>query len=475
MCARSYDLDCAAMSDKRFILMTKPNKQNWKCRNCISKKKKKENAESKKQTTSTPKAIMKQQNLSEIRTNVETSLNDSQTFVTVRKPLHFAYEDPTSLDGESLLNTNTSILRRSLPDLSTRDNEDIDELKNSISDLKIQLAAAHNEIENLMLEKNALEKKINGQEAKINHLLKICSISISKEAVEKVDSNNTEDHITFTESKNPWHSENIIHDSVPEEHSNAPINSTNSDTLENRSHISAATNNTIKIIGSQQCSGMAAYLKRSRENTVYEDYIVTATIKPDAPVEEILRDCHKDLKPSDVIVLGIGENDYNPLKFVSELYTVMQHLKNHVVFILEVQQNPYLNKYKLNHKLRWLSTQFQHCHFIENCSSFYNKCYKINNILDSNYYEKHFLDPKSWKARLHNVTTKVQEQRKRSGLNSERGKIPYYFKPKQDKCVDELPQSIKLIKPKQKNILDYFKVKEKTQTDTNPDTSLFRT
>lgn len=76
--------------------------------------------------------------------------------------------DMSFLSGESRV--------RSLPDLSNIQlNEDITELQQTIADLRTQLESAHNEIENLILEKNKLAAKLTEKEHKVTQLIRICS------------------------------------------------------------------------------------------------------------------------------------------------------------------------------------------------------------------------------------------------------------------------------------------------------------
>ncbi|CAG4975697.1 unnamed protein product [Parnassius apollo] len=66
---------------------------------------------------------------------------------------------------------------------------------------------------------------------------------------------------------------------------------TSRDKTENNKKNNAFTKQNIFIMGTQQCIGLAAELTKSRMNSRYEDYQVTAFIKPFASTEEVLKIC----------------------------------------------------------------------------------------------------------------------------------------------------------------------------------------
>lgn len=91
-------------------------------------------------------------------------------FRTKRSPKHI-FCRPLSCD-DSL--SSTENLTQSLPDCSTIYTEEVLDLKNMVQNLQQQLQSAHNEIDNLSIEKSELQRKIHNLELKVKELTIIC-------------------------------------------------------------------------------------------------------------------------------------------------------------------------------------------------------------------------------------------------------------------------------------------------------------
>ncbi|CAG5036075.1 unnamed protein product [Parnassius apollo] len=106
----------------------------------------------------------------------------------------------------------------------------------------------------------------------------------------------------------------------------------------------AFTKQNIFIMGTQQCIGLAAELTKSRMNNRYEDYQVTAFIKPFASTEEVLKLCtNLKVDTHDKVILCVGENDDDPVTTIAELYAALKLLKHATVIVMNVNSSKHLN------------------------------------------------------------------------------------------------------------------------------------
>ncbi|KAJ2943418.1 hypothetical protein O0L34_g12227 [Tuta absoluta] len=190
-CLMTFDLDCANVSTKLFDLMK--NKSNWKCKHCLSEKSSSGSKLQKKTKPSVPcastpktmsisstheisstelqdenndetilpnttKEIIQNQNIEELSQNITVDK------ITLRKKrtteiLHTSLPNVTA-SSSALSDDDSSNQHRSLPDLSTLHNNEIEELRQEIASLKMKALAADNHIEELTLENISMQKKI---------------------------------------------------------------------------------------------------------------------------------------------------------------------------------------------------------------------------------------------------------------------------------------------------------------------------
>lgn len=168
-CNKHYHVDCTHISEKRFHLMTKENKEQWKCMFCCQKK-----SVDPECTPVQPKITSKIKNLPSDKLTLKITDSKADN-ITLRKkqiisqnPLLNVSSDISSLDC-SMDNT-----CRSLPDLSEVNHNEIEQLKEELESVKRELQSAHFEIENLMLENSSLKKITTEQQKKLAHLKDIC-------------------------------------------------------------------------------------------------------------------------------------------------------------------------------------------------------------------------------------------------------------------------------------------------------------
>lgn len=451
ICKKNYDIGCAQVSEKILLLMTKEKKEKWTCRPCLSKRKKLESS------SSTPLK----------KTPAEIDMTPKSDYVTTRNPRNRIYYntplttntanfDISARDTESsssLMSVNTT-LRRSLPDLSTHYNEQVDELQIKINALSAKLESANNHIDELILEKITLEKTIATKDKIISNLKKICQETTTSTPTRKIMS-----HSNFSLEESS--------DQIQDSYSNnkfeiQPKKQQNTNVV--KEETDKSNRKTIRIFGSQQIVGLAKTLLESRSNTKYEEYKIFSMTKPHASTDKILENCEEQYGPEDVFVLSVGENDTSRLKIIVNLYSILEKLKNNTVIILPTALNVHLNEALLNKEINQIADLFPNCYFIKPRYHYYSEhyyCERINYIIDCLYYEKTFLNPVTLAKRLQNQ--KIENKINKSvNVNAmpRIGTIPFYFRPKVNSYSPDSTNTSKINKniTIKKTIKDYFSV-----------------
>lgn len=329
-------------------------------------------------------------------------------------------------------NTFTSIssssptLAKSLPDLSTYDTGLISDLRSKIKELELQLASAHNEIEQLLLQKSILDQKVANLEKRINQLTVICTSTSKKRIKTNVQRPNSLRTLQFENSMNSTtlnmedevelsrkckqFEEKEIHDSTLQTNNNYKP-SENSYKI-----VNGNSKNTCWILGGQQCVGLASQLIYSRKNTKYEQYSVTSSTKPNASTEQILKES-ENLKAGnrDKIVVCIGENDTNPIIVTNELYNLLKKFKSVRVLVLSVIKSTFLNENMLNKQIKLICNQFPNSTYVD-----LSKSINIYQICDRVNYEIDCIDYKHKYLSYGKISERANQLKK--------GTIPFYFK-----------------------------------------------
>lgn len=156
------------------------------------------------------------------------------------------------------------------------------------------------------------------------------------------------------------------------------------------------TKKKIMIVGTQQCTGLAAELIKSRMDTRYEDYQVSAFIKPFAAAGEVLELCKNlEVDVHDRVIICVGENDEDPISTIAELYSVFKLQQHTTVIVLSVLKIKHINNKLLNSQLKYICNKFMQSYFVEIRNHYTNYlkniCYSVNLLIDSMYYDKTFL------------------------------------------------------------------------------------
>lgn len=214
--------------------------------------------------------------------------------------------------------------------------------------------------------------------------------------------------------------------------------------------------NRIHILGTQQCVGISSALISSRANSPFGKYKITAETKPHARSAEVLKSCNNiDLKPGDILIIGVGENDIDIKELTSLLHNVFNKFNFCDILLLNIFKNISISSNYMNNVLSNLCKQYNNCQFI-NCN-YYNLidiCRSINYVIDYNNYKNKYLDLTA----LKNIV--LRKNSRLTQVNYKRGTIPYYFPKKQSKnissCIDTTPHDTKPSESRKKTLIDYF-------------------
>lgn len=358
----------------------------------------------------------------------------------------------------SFTSTHSDYLSNSLPDLSTRFGlyDEIENLKAEIEHLKIKLQSANAEIDNLNTENLSLIQKTLDQDNIILKLKQICSHAESSKknrSVKKVYSKKfikqDKENLNISCTELGLQSENPLENPI-EICATQDISPTIKSSLVNKTQDKNETlqkplnkNPLITIIGGQQCVGLAAQLKKFRRNTMYENYRIQATTKPNATTEEILKSCDTiEDNAGNFIIISVGENDKNPYDIITSLVLTLKSVISSNVILLNVIKNKYLNEFMINNILKNISNKFKNCTFLNIPLStklsqknyLNNLCNRINLTIDTFFYYTKYL------GFYKNKKIVVNKKQISSVSMPKKGTIPYYFTVLKDKNVSQTTQ-----------------------------------
>lgn len=385
-CHKTYHQSCTKISEKLFDLIKQKKSHNWKCEMCINKLR--ETNRSKPSIPIAPKS---------------TSTPQAQDFVTHRKkdiiniPVENSFQSLSSQDSdddESSIVISTS-LNRSCPEIGINTTETIDELKWKITELQNKLQIADNEIDNLLIENGTLKKQIRYFEKKTDRLSSICQSTPRRKSNRKEQKSRNMSSLDLTsleQTNNKQDSEAVnkigeipklnISDELK---SKTPINKSLSN--ENVGPTSAPLRSTIEcnndmkrkvlIFSDQNGKG----IRNTLQNMLGKDFQVTAIIKPNVHVNQILSSCNticKDFTDADCVIVLAGANDRNPCRFQSYIYFYLSLLTNTNVLVGEIYDNTTLNVYKQNEVLRLACSQFPNTNFIPLTYDYLPQYHKLN-------------------------------------------------------------------------------------------------
>ncbi|XP_050667075.1 uncharacterized protein LOC126966853 [Leptidea sinapis] len=449
-CNNTFDLKCASITLKRYNSMSTDKRLKWKCHKCRKSStqeiKNLSNTEQLTQSISFDKTISNISNLSSKNTlTLHNQSLENITFCSSMKDLHNS--------------TFRDVSTCSLPDLGTVESSQVLDLKQDLATLSGQLESAHEEIAKLNIENTKQRKLIEENEKQIK-LLKTL-LSDGNSSINSTPLRTKTKKSKRTPSVKSSIQNNIIShkaiEQIPINLENAPAVPLNSEfnkkLAQKSTNIQRKSGRKIYIIGSQQSKNLSSALIQSRRTNPYEKYTIEAFIKPDATTGDILKSCELyDFSCNDKLILTVGENDCDPIKISSDLYTKINSLPQVHIIVTSVTFSRHLNELKLNDMLRLICNKFPNCTFLNldeniyrNNTPYYNICHKINLVIDQIDYNKRFLNfkkqrhinrstlkgtiPYYFKKVTHGVTSKNDQTLNSSQDAPKKGTIPFYFKP----------------------------------------------
>ncbi|CAK1581394.1 unnamed protein product [Parnassius mnemosyne] len=492
-CKKYFEFDCTGYSEKLYLLKDIDSRKKWMCKIC-KENSKPSNTEPSFVTTRkkpfTPE-IAKKNSPVVTQTPIQSTPKNTSCH---SEDSHVLTLQNISLDNSPSMSD--QLLSRSMY-CTVTDAIDVQELKETINGLQLELASTQEELENYILENNALRDQ-NSKLLKENNVLKtLCQSPIQDNSIIKSTKKKSKPYTQLTKvsllspPSSPTQRQSLITDDqlnlqrqitefqqklsdvqIEIETLNKHIhklklklhdtNSSRSPPCNKLTPTPAKKNDNGKrifIYGSQQCVGLSSALIRSRKNTTYEKYTITSQTKPDALTTDILKDCHNvDLTPNDKLILCIGENDYDIKILTSQLRKLLTTFKNNDILLLNVFKNKYINIYALNNSILKICNEFKRCHFVT-CTNetIFDMCNSINFLIDYIDYEKKYLDVREIKKLIGRDNNPMTQK---TGVNIyPKGTIPYYFK-RQSTFTTTTKTEVKKPKPKYL-ITDFFPIDNK--------------
>lgn len=371
-CNYDYHLDCESVSYKLFRLMK--NKCNWKCRKCTNSKihssTPKHSSASCGGETSPELVVQKP----EIHRSQTTPVEND--YVTQRKRKALIDSVTHSAVGSlssSLSETNISNPYKSLPDLSALQNTDFESLKREIHDLKLALQSTENEMDNIILEKVELQKKILEQDRKIQYLLQVCENPKNNPTITKTAKrrkrrsanklNKTKDEYNLSPRAMGISTFDINDDLTPINESSQGV--TKDGSMQQQSQDRNSQNRkSIYILADEQGQGLREALRKQ----INHNYDIFSFWKRGADLVQVINTCKSSvahLTKQDYLIIVAGKNDKNSFYLKTKLLEWLSTMTNTNVIVCGLPANAYLNNISVNFELELICQGFVHCSFVK--------------------------------------------------------------------------------------------------------------
>lgn len=417
-----------------FRLMTSKTKDKWRCPTCVKKDVKHvapPSPASRRMDTADP--LQDDDNKLECVTYKTQEDNDN---VTMRKKIVINVQTENtfqSLSEEEILNISSvpseeDKLNRSCPERTINTYYDIEEKNMMINNLENKLGSAEEEIDNLLLENSTLKKIITDYEQKIRCLNDIC-----KGPSTSAKKNNNRLSKTATLTSTPKPCMKPLHNILP----NAPDNPIRMNTILNTQNTPTTQSSKEEVNGNKQQQSLEAktgktsarhnvllladetgrHLRERLQRILGNDYQVTAVIKPNATLEQIVLSnlsWGQKFTKNDYVIILAGSHDYNITEFQSALYNSIGAFKNTNVLYGEISKNHFINKFKLNKLIEIISCNMENFHYSK--LSFYrnnqlnrtNSCrWLISDIFLLEHTDKHYTKIKNVREKVETVSTQT--------------------------------------------------------------------
>lgn len=309
---------------------------------------------------------------------------------------------------DNSMNTSSSIYlsdsARSLPDISkVLLNHEVEELRNEITKLRLDLERSQNEVDNLNSENISLQQVITSQQNKLDKYKLLCTdscriINNSTVSSKKRKSTKSKRNSYLNESYSELHinlenttdtpishsvqqnertssttekelNDVIISNISPSENMNQGVNEVN-----NTSPASAVSNSEIIVNKTDAYrnrvliySDERTHMRNTLQKLIGSNFVVSSFSKPGATTDKLLEsslELCKDFSKFDYVVVMCGNNDKDPLRIQSILYFYLDKLAHTNVLLCNPKRGKFLSELKLCKTFHHISSQFGHSVFV---------------------------------------------------------------------------------------------------------------
>lgn len=333
-------------------------------------------------------------------------------------------DDNDDIDSASFMSTPKVVLNRSCSELKLHDSYVLDEMREKIYNLTEKLDIADSEIEKLISENSSLSKKIAEYQLTIKKLTNICKTTSTKKYAKTPCKSINRTRLDFSEiehqrigsesNNNSFLTPTAVTPSITIQAActKQVLDNSNTDHLNHIKEVAKKKGKNKTLLNKHEdTSSSNVYLRGKYSNNLkiytrqfHEDYerrmslglnkrklLVLADQQgknlglilndlyghffdifcytcPGAHTKSVMQSQLKlniELSKDDFVIILTGINDKNPSEMSANLYSGIQNLNNTNVFVSQIPYNRYLNETKLNSMIKFITTQFENCNFID--------------------------------------------------------------------------------------------------------------
>lgn len=384
-CDRVFDVKCTSnITSKFFRLMTAKSKDVWKCNLCTVNKKcdNKKSPQQKINHEQAVQSIATDDSISDVASfTARESTPTTKNTETMREKFQINVSTENSFQSltdeevlDDTLSKSTYQLNRSCPVVISNDSYDLKKLNEKMEHLQNKLGSAEEEIENLLSENFALQKKIAEQDKKIERLTRVCRSPCKGNGKRR---NSLNPNVTIFSPTMPSATGFIEKLPKPPVRKTLTLQNEKENCNKARDVEQSYTNNKINnntckrrvlLLADETGRGLRNILQKR----LGEAYQVTSVLKPYASLVHVLSNSHiqcQNFTKLDYVIILAGSHDKDLIKFQSSLYYYLNVLTD--TNILFGQINKRLDGLTLDTFLGSLGPYFENMHYSQ--LSYFNK------------------------------------------------------------------------------------------------------
>lgn len=202
-CKKHYHTNCTKISEQIFYLLRAKKSHSWTCVKCLKAQNDFRLSLQKINSTTSASSTPSAKNVRNIHT--PSNYVTKRTNYNVNISIENSFDSLDSLTSDDNKGGECSeTLGRSCPTFSHNVQDELEELKLKNNELERKLINAENEIENLILENGTLKKEISAYERRTKTLTRICKstpVNNNKRTGPKSTTNKTRLNLTDTEGE----------------------------------------------------------------------------------------------------------------------------------------------------------------------------------------------------------------------------------------------------------------------------------